>query len=64
MVKIKKLCQKCAWAVYRETSDRKKVIYDSGIGAQYLCRKLNILIYGTDRACPNFVLSDDEFEEI
>jgi hypothetical protein len=61
-MQIKKFCRSCAWAVYRETPDRQKVIYDSGIGAEYLCRKLNMLIYGTDRACPHFVLSDDEIQ--
>lgn len=61
-MQIKKICRSCAWAVYRETPDRQKIIYDSGIGAEYLCRKLNMLIYGTDRACPHFVLSDDEIQ--
>lgn len=58
---IKKICSNCCWSVYRSGKANDEIIDDEGISKQFLCRKMNITVYGIDRACPHFVLADEHY---
>jgi len=60
---LKKICANCGWSVYRGGAVDDEMIDDKGISKKYICRKLNLQVYGIDRACPLFVLADEYFEQ-
>ncbi|WP_371802510.1 hypothetical protein [Candidatus Lokiarchaeum ossiferum] len=60
---IEKICKNCGWSVYRAGSADDEMIDDKGISKEFLCRKLNLKVYGNDRSCPNFVLADQHYQK-